>query len=63
MSGRLLKKAYFREFGMMMGKRVVQSIEIQDAIRTDHRTVMRYSNLTSKQFPEKMFSRNYMGKW
>lgn len=62
-TGRLLKRAYFTEFTMMLGKRVVKTIEIQDAIRLDHRTRMTYSNLTAKQYPDKMFSRNYMGKW
>ncbi len=63
MSGRMLKKLYFREFGMLGARRIVKTIEIQDAIRPDHRTMMSYSNLISKQYPDKMFNRNYMGKW
>jgi hypothetical protein len=62
-TGRLLKRAYFVEFTVMLGKRVVKTIEIQDAIRLDHRTRMTYSNLVAKQYPDKMFSRNYLGKW
>jgi hypothetical protein len=64
MSGRLLKRAYFRDFEMPLGgRRVLSTFEIQDAIRPDHRTRMVYSNLNEKQYPEKMFNRNYMGKW
>jgi hypothetical protein len=47
----------------MLGCRVVTSIEIQDAIRPDHKTVMTYSNLTSKHYPAKMFSQAYLGRW
>jgi outer membrane lipoprotein-sorting protein len=63
LSGRLLKRAFFREFGMLAGKRAVTKIEIQDAVRPDHSTIMKYSNLVSKRYPEKMFNRNYLGKW
>ncbi|SRR5581483_2224491 len=63
MSGKLMKRAFFREFGTMLGKPVVTTIEIQDALRPQHSTIMRYANLQSKRYPEKMFSRNYLGKW
>lgn len=63
MSGKLMKRAAFIEYGTMIGKRVVTAVEIQDAVRPDHRTVMRFSNLREKRYPEKMFQREYLGKW
>ncbi len=62
-SGKLMKHAYFREFGMMNGNRAITAIEIQDAVRAGRRTVMRYSKLQPKELPEKMFNKNYLGKW
>jgi len=62
-SGKLMKHAFFREFGTLNGNRAITAIEIQDAIRPGRRTVMRYSKLQPKHLPEKMFNKNYLGKW
>ncbi len=62
-SGKLMKRAYFQELGMMNGSRIVTKIEIQDVVRPGHRTIMRYSNLHQKKLPEKMFNKNYLRKW
>jgi outer membrane lipoprotein-sorting protein len=62
-SGKLMKHAFFKEFGTLNGHRAITAIEIQDAIRTGRRTVMRYSKLQPKDLPEKMFNKNYLGKW
>jgi outer membrane lipoprotein-sorting protein len=62
-SGKLMKHAFFREFGILNGHRAITAIEIQDAIRPGRRTVMRYSKLQSKDLPDKMFNKNYLGKW
>ena len=62
-SGKLMKHAFFREFGVLNGNRAITAIEIHDAIRPGRRTVMRYSKLQPKELPEKMFNKNYLGKW
>jgi len=62
-SGKLMKHAYFREFGILNGNRAITAIEIQDAIRPGRRTLMRYSKLQPKELPGKMFNKNYLGKW
>lgn len=62
-SGKLMKHAFFTEFGVLNGNRAITAIEIQDAIRPGRRTVMRYSKLQPKSLPEKMFNKNYLGKW
>jgi outer membrane lipoprotein-sorting protein len=62
-SGKLMKHAFFTEFGVLNGNRAITAIEIQDAIRPGRRTVMRYSKLQPKGLPEKMFNKNYLGKW
>src|ERR1043166_4771076 len=62
-SGKLIKRALYREFGTMAGRRVVTSIEIDDLLRPGNRTVMKYANLTPKENPDRMFTKDALGKW
>lgn len=62
-SGKLLKRAHYRKFAMMAGRRVVSEIEIEDMLRTGRRTVMTYTALVARENPEKMFTRDALGKW
>lgn len=62
-SGKLLKRAHYKKFGTMAGRRVVTEVEIEDLLRTGNRTVMRYANLTARNNPDKMFTKDSLGKW
>jgi outer membrane lipoprotein-sorting protein len=62
-SGKLLKRAHYKQFGLMDGRRAITEIEIEDLLRAGNRTVMRYSNLAARDNPDKMFSRDALGKW
>lgn len=62
-SGKLLKRAHYRKFAVMAGRRVVSEIEIEDMLRPGRRTVMTYSALTARDTAEKMFTRDALGKW
>lgn len=62
-SGKLLKRAHYKKFGMMAGRRVVTEIEIEDLLRAGNRTVMRYANLAARNNADKMFSKDALGKW
>jgi outer membrane lipoprotein-sorting protein len=62
-SGKLLKRAHYRQFGSMAGRRVVTEVEIEDLLRSGNRTVMRYANLTARDNPDKMFTKDALGKW
>jgi outer membrane lipoprotein-sorting protein len=62
-SGKLLKRAHYKQFGSMAGRRVVTEVEIEDLLRSGNRTVMRYANLTARDNPDKMFTRDALGKW
>jgi outer membrane lipoprotein-sorting protein len=62
-SGKLLKRAHYKQFGSMAGRRVVTEIEIEDLLRAGNRTVMRYANLTARDNPDKMFTKDALGKW
>lgn len=62
-SGKLIKRATYRQYGTMAGRRVVTEVEIDDLLRPGNRTVMRYANLTPKENAEKMFTKDALGKW
>lgn len=62
-SGKLIKRALYREYGQMGGRRVVTVVEIEDLLRPGNRTVMRYANLAAKENPDKMFTKDSLGKW
>ena len=62
-SGKLLKRAHYRKFGVMSGRRVLTDVEIEDVVRPGRRTVMRYANLVPRANPDKMFTKDSLGKW
>jgi outer membrane lipoprotein-sorting protein len=62
-SGKLIKRAFFRDYGQMAGRRVVTAIEIDDLLRPGYRTTMKYANLVPKENPERMFTKDALGKW
>jgi len=47
----------------MNGRRAVTAIEIDDLLKPGNRTLMRYANLTPRENPEKMFTKDALGKW
>ena len=63
LSGKLVKRAFYRDYEEMNGKRMLSRIEIEDVLRPGNRTLMRYSNLQSKDNPEKMFNKESLGRW
>ena len=62
-SGKLLKRAHYRRFGVMAGSRVVTEVEIEDLLRAGNRTVMRYANLVARDNADRMFTKDALGKW
>jgi len=52
-SGKLIKRATYG----------AESVEIDDVLRPGHRTVMRYTNRVARENPERMFTKDALGKW
>ena len=52
-SGKLIKRATYH----------ADSIEIDDLLRPGYRTVMHYSNRVAKDNPDRMFTKDALGKW
>lgn len=52
-SGKLIKRATYGP----------ESVEIDDVLRPGHRTVMRYTNRVARENPERMFTKDALGKW
>jgi outer membrane lipoprotein-sorting protein len=62
-SGKLIKRAVYRDFGILAGRHVVTGIVIDDLLRPGYRTVMRYSNLAPRENADRMFNKDALGKW
>jgi len=54
-TGKLIKRATYLDHGMR--------VEIEDLLRAGNRTVMQYGNLVARENPEKMFTKDSLGKW
>jgi outer membrane lipoprotein-sorting protein len=61
-SGKLVKRAHYRELSMMSGRRLVTRVEIEDLLRAGNRTVMTYSNLTPRENPDRLFTKESLGR-
>ncbi|RPI22363.1 MAG: outer membrane lipoprotein-sorting protein [Acidobacteria bacterium] len=62
-SGMHMKRAFFRTFGIMNGRRTVTGMEIHDIRQKGLWTELKYSGLQPKKLSEKLFNKNYLGKW
>jgi len=54
-SGKLIKRARYAEHG--------QRVEIEDLLKPGNRTVMQYANLAPHNNPDKMYTKDALGKW
>lgn len=54
-SGKLIKRAYYRDHG--------NRVEIDDLLREGNRTVMQFANRAAHENPDKMFTKDSLGKW
>ena len=57
-SGKLIKRALYQ-----VDRGVVTSVTIDDLLRPGNRTVMRYTNLAGHDNPDRMFTKDALGKW
>ena len=62
-SGKLLKRAHYRKYTTMAGRRVLSDVEIEDVVRPGRRTLMRYANLVARDNADRMFTKDSFGKW
>jgi len=62
-SGKLIKRAFYREFGEMAGRRRVTKVDIEDLLRPGNHTLMTYANLAPKENADRMFTKDALGKW
>ena len=54
-SGKLIKRAHYRDRG--------QRVDIEDLLRPGNTTTMKYANRAARQNPDKMFTKDSLGKW
>lgn len=61
-SGRLLKTAFYRDFETLDGEIRPTRLIIEDALKKGHRSELEYSNMVSRELPDKIFTKDYLKK-
>jgi outer membrane lipoprotein-sorting protein len=61
-SGRLLKTALYRDFEPLGGEIRPTRMLIEDALRKGHRSELIYKNMTLRDLPDKIFTKDYLKK-
>lgn len=60
LSGRLLKTSYYEDFRELGGTERPTKIVIEDALDKDKVSVLQYQAMTLQDYPERMFTREYL---
>ena len=61
-SGRLLKTCLYTRFQQVEGKLRPTRLVMEDALRKGEKSVLDYSNLGTREIPDKVFTRDYLKK-
>ncbi len=61
-SGRLLKRAYYRKFEELGGAIRPTRLVLEDTLRAGERSVMEYVNMRQRDLPDKVFTKFYLKK-
>ena len=62
LSGRLIKTAFYQEFGNLGGEIRPTRLVIEDALRQGNRSILEYSNMVERDLPDKVFTKDYLKK-
>jgi len=60
LSGRLLKTCYYEAFKEMAGRVRPTRLVMEDALKKGEKSVLSYENMTLRDLPERVFSREYL---
>ncbi|WP_431222435.1 outer membrane lipoprotein-sorting protein [Serratia sp. L9] len=58
--GVLIKRSYYRDYQQVLGQMRPTTIVVEDALRKDNYTTMRYSNVRLESLPESNFQKEYL---
>ncbi|WP_058911631.1 outer membrane lipoprotein-sorting protein [Entomohabitans teleogrylli] len=58
--GVLIKRSYYRDYQQVLGRQRPTTIVVEDALRKDNYTTMRYSNVRLESLPESHFQKEYL---
>jgi outer membrane lipoprotein-sorting protein len=61
-SGRMLKTFQYLDFNMMEGKVRPTRLLVKDALHSDEQSVLEYSHMRAREFPDKVFTKDYLKK-
>ena len=60
LSGRLLKTSHYQNFQLMLGQLRPTRLVMEDALREDEVSVLDYSEMSLRDLPDKVFTKNYL---
>ena len=60
LSGRLLKTSQYQNFQLMLGQLRPTRLVMEDALREDEVSVLDYSEMSLRDLPDKVFTKNYL---
>ena len=61
-SGRLLKTTFYRDYQILGGKLRPTRLVVEDAFRRGQRSELVYSDMTERDLPDKIFTKDYLKK-
>lgn len=62
LSNRLLKTSRYENFQMIVGKQRPTRLIMEDALRKGEKSVLEYSEMTLRDLPDKIFTKDYLKK-
>lgn len=60
LSGRLLKSCSYENFKLLAGRERPTRLVLRDALKDDEYSLLEYQEMSVKEFPERMFTREYL---
>ena len=61
-SGRLMKTCLYEDFRKMEGKVRPSRMVMEDALRKREKSILEYSNMRTREIPDKVFTKDYLKK-
>jgi hypothetical protein len=62
LSDRLLKTSHYENFQLLLGKKRPTRLVMEDALRKGEKSVLEYSEMTLRDLPDKIFTKDYLKK-
>ena len=62
LSDRLLKTSHYENFQLLLGKKRPTRLVMEDSLRKGEKSILEYSEMTLRDLPDKVFTKDYLKK-